>query len=136
MTAIFRSAILFVSLLLAGCDGYLYKGMDGRECLAKANEMSLPDAYAFYVQTYLGVAPPMEDVAETFKRFGPAGEKFLLKKALGATDQGEFAAVLRALWILDIPCSTQEYYALRAKAEKLDQSKWDRIPPCWSVGRR
>jgi len=108
--------------LLSGCDGYTYKGMDGKQALARANTMPLPDAYSFYLETYKGVHPPMLDVAATFRRFGGEGTSYVSHKALETVDRTEFEADLHALLILDYRCSNQLTKALGSKSERMGAS--------------
>ena len=105
--------------LLGACDGYTYQGMNGRQALARANTMSLPEAYSFYLATYKGVHPPMLDVAATFERFGDQGTNYLSQKALQTPDRQEFEADLHALLILDYHCREQLTQALSNKSERI-----------------
>ncbi len=113
---------LQTALVLAtvtACDGYTYKSRNGAESLALADDMSLPDAYLFYIETYKGTHPPMLDVAETFRRFGPQGARYLTEKALATNDSGEFDAVMAALLILDYSCPASLSKALIMKRKQL-----------------
>ena len=115
-----RRLLLAASLLiLSGCDGYKYHGMDGRQALARANTMPLPQAYSFYLQTYEGVHPPMLDVAETFERFGTGGTNYLSQKALQTSDQQEFEADLHAVLVLGHHCGDRLTQALADKAKQM-----------------
>lgn len=105
--------------LLSGCDGYKYDGMDGRQALARANTMPLPQAYSFYLKTYEGVHPPMLDVARTFERFGDRGTSYLSHRALQTSDRNELEADLHALLILDYRCNLGLTQALQAKAVQM-----------------
>jgi hypothetical protein len=108
-----------VMATVPACDGYTYKGRDGAESLALAKNMSLPDAYLFYIETYRGTHPPMLDVAETFRRFGAQGTRYLAEKALATYDSGEFDAVMDALLVLDYSCPAALSKALITKRKQL-----------------
>ena len=115
-----RLMLIATSLaMLTACDGPTYKGMDGRQALARANTMALPEAYSFYLQTYKGVHPPMLDVASTFSRFGEVGTNYLSSRAVQTSDRQEFEADLHALLILDFRCGEPLSQALAKKSEKM-----------------
>jgi hypothetical protein len=114
--------IAVCAALLSACDGYTYKGMDGRHALAHANTMPLPEAYSFYLDTYKGVHPPMLDVADTFRRFGDQGLSYLSRKAFQTPDRQEFEADLHALLILDYHCPERLTHALAMKGKRLGAS--------------
>lgn len=114
-----RTLIAACIALLSACDDYTYKGMDGRQSLARANTMPLPEAYSFYLETYKGVHPPMLDVAATFGRFGDQGTDYLSQKALQTPDRQEFEADLHALLILDYHCREELTQALSNKSRRI-----------------
>jgi hypothetical protein len=106
--------------LLGACDGSTYKGLDGRQALARANSMPLPEAYSFYLQTYKGVHPPMLDVAATFERFGNEGTAYLSERALQTSDRVEFEADLHALLVLGYRCDKPLREALANKSQRMN----------------
>lgn len=104
------------------CDGYKYKGMDGRQALAAANKMNLADSYKFYIATYSGTSPPMLDVAPTFRRFGARGTAYLTSQSLATSDPNEFEASMMALLVLDNSCAPSIHRKLEGKARSLGVS--------------
>lgn len=119
LRAVFVTGVSISVALLGACDGYTYKGMDGRQALARANTLPLPDAYSFYLETYKGVHPPMLDVAPTFRRFGDDGTSYLSRKALETRDRLEFEADLHALLVLNYRCSDQLTNTLATKGQRM-----------------
>ena len=114
------SMTVLLASLAGACDGYKYRGMDGNEARRRADAMPLEQAYAFYIETYKGVRPPMLDVAGTLHRFGPRGEKYLVDKATGTADSREFEAIMEAMMLNDTPCSEDLRKTLSFKASALD----------------
>ncbi len=114
------SILIFFIFLTNGCDNYKFRGMDGNETLNAANQMALPDAYNYYIETYTQTNPPMVDVAKTFERFGPHGTDFLIRRSLISSDKKEFEANMTALLILDYKCTIIEKQRLARSAAKID----------------
>ena len=112
-----------VAALLSSCDSHEYKGMDGATALRKANSMGLVESYKFYLETYKGTSPPLIQVAETFKRFGPEGAEFIERRISVSTDRQEFEAGLVALTILDAGCGPSVLPVIKVKAAKFGLDK-------------
>lgn len=112
-------ALVLLMATLAGCDAYSHDGQDARPNLARAQTMSLPDAYAFYVRTYRVTSPPLLKLADTFRRFGSRGTGYVAQRALRTTDPEEFNAALSALLILDYKCPEDLAQALAARGTRL-----------------
>jgi hypothetical protein len=117
-----RTFIPVCLALLSACDASTYKGMDGRQALAHANTMPLPEAYSFYLETYKDVHPPMLDVAPTFERFGDKGTDYVSQRALQTSDRREFEADLHALLVLNYRCGERLTQALSSKGRRLGAS--------------
>lgn len=134
-----RDILITVASLCAfvtvSCDGYTYEGMDGEQALAASQEMNLPDAYKFYVETYTSTSPPMLDVAKTFRRFGVDGMAYVAGQALKTSDSNEFEAGMTALLILEHRCSQHLERELRQKAKLLGVDQTFVTDGCGEVRR-
>jgi hypothetical protein len=120
---VWTTIAIFALGFLSGCDTHEYNGMDSSDALNASISMDLEESYHFYMETYRGTNPPMVQVAETFKRFGPRGVSFIEQQAVKTGDHREFEADLVALAILDAGCSSSMKPKIAEKSARFGLDK-------------